>query len=116
MIFCHNEIRDELSDLASKALVPSAVRDEPRIHTSCAVEKKTVLEAPGCPVSRNLRKSLGEERGDVLICGLWARGTDCIIDVRVTNTDAKSNLSRDPAKVLEQHEREKKKKYLKDCL
>jgi hypothetical protein len=112
----HNEIRDELSDLASKALVPSAVRDEPRIHTSRAVEKKTVLEAPGRPVSRNLRKSLGEERGDVLIRGLWARGTDCIIDVRVTDTDAKSNLSRDPAKVLEQHEREKKKKYLKDCL
>jgi hypothetical protein len=30
----HNEIRDELSDLASKALIPSAVRDEPRIYPS----------------------------------------------------------------------------------
>jgi hypothetical protein len=47
---------------------------------------------------------------------LWARGTDCIIDIRVTDTDAKSNLSRDPTKVLEQHEWEEKKKYLKDCL
>jgi hypothetical protein len=30
----HNEIRDELSDVASKAIVPSAVRDEPLIHNS----------------------------------------------------------------------------------
>jgi hypothetical protein len=34
--------------------------------------------------------------------------TDCIIDVRVTDTDAKSNLSKDPAKVLEAHEKRKK--------
>jgi hypothetical protein len=74
------------------------------------------MEAPGRPVSPNLRKCLGEERRVFLIHSLWAHGTDCIIDVRVTDTDAKSNLSRDPAKVLEQHEREKKKKYLKDCL
>jgi hypothetical protein len=31
-------------------------------------------------------------RGDLLIRGFWERGTDCIIDVRVTDTDAKSNL------------------------
>jgi hypothetical protein len=41
---------------------------------------------------------------------------DCIIDVCVTDTDAKSSHSRDPAKVLEMHKWEKKKKYLKDCL
>jgi hypothetical protein len=36
----HNEIRDELSDLASKAFFPSAVRDEPIIHTSCALRSQ----------------------------------------------------------------------------
>jgi hypothetical protein len=45
-------------------------------------------------------------------CGFWARGTDCILDVRVTNTDAKSYSKRDPAKVLEPQEKEKKRKYL----
>jgi hypothetical protein len=40
----------------------------------------------------------------------WARGTDCIIDVRITDVDAKSNLSKDPARVLAAHEREEKKK------
>ncbi len=68
------------------------------------------------PVSRNLCKSQSEERGDVLIRGLWARGTDCIIDVRITDTDSKSQRSKDPMKVLESHEREKKKKYLGPCL
>jgi hypothetical protein len=41
---------------------------------------------------------------------------DCIIKVYVTNTDTKSNQSRDPTKVLEMHEWEKKKKYFKASL
>jgi hypothetical protein len=103
----HNEIRDELVDLASKALTPSAVRDEPRIHTSRpAVQLST---SDQYPVTRNLRKRQGEERGDVLIRGLWQQGTDAIIDVRITDLDAKSNISRAPMKVLAAHEREKKR-------
>jgi hypothetical protein len=35
----HNEIRDELSYIASKPFIPSAVRDETKIHRP--VEKKT---------------------------------------------------------------------------
>jgi hypothetical protein len=34
----------------------------------------------------------------------------------ITDTDAKSNRSKDPYKVLEAHEREKKRKYLEPCL
>jgi hypothetical protein len=56
-----------------------------------------------------------DERGDLLIRGFWARGTDAIINVRVTNTDAKSYWSKDPHKVLAQHEKEKKRKYLASC-
>jgi hypothetical protein len=41
---------------------------------------------------------------------------DTVVDVRVTDTDAKSYQSKTPAKVLEQHERAKKKKYLQPCL
>jgi hypothetical protein len=32
-----------------------------------------------------------KDRGDILIRGLWAQGTDCIIDVRIADVDAKSN-------------------------
>jgi hypothetical protein len=59
----------------------------------------------------------GEKIGDVLIRGLWQQGTDAIIDVRITDLDAKSNISLAPMKVLAaQHEREKKRKYLEPCL
>ena len=78
--------------------------------------KPTTAEGQNKDVKRNLNKSRGEERGDVLIRGLWARGTDCIIDVRVTDTDSKSCRSKDPMKALADQEKEKKKKYLQPCL
>jgi hypothetical protein len=52
----------------------------------------------------------------VLIRCLWQQGTDAIIDVRITDLDAKSNIPRVPMKVLAAHEREKKRKYLEPCL
>jgi hypothetical protein len=112
----HNEIRDELSDLASKALSPSAVRDEPTIHNSRTAKGTKDQEDKDHPVKRLFRNSIKEDRGDILIRGLWSRGTDCIIDVRMTDVDAKSNRSKTPIKVLAAHEREKKRKYLEACL
>jgi hypothetical protein len=110
----HNEIRDELVDLASRAFTPSAVRDEPKIYPCRpAVELRTTDQQP---VIRNLRKHQGEERGDVLIRGLWQKVTDAIIDVRITDLDAKTDIYRSPMKVLAQHERAKKRKYLEGCL
>jgi hypothetical protein len=58
------------------------------------------------PIEKNPR----QDQGDVLIRGLWAHGTNCIIDVRMTDLDCKSNHSKDPKKVLAVHKREKKKK------
>jgi hypothetical protein len=97
----HNEIRDELSYLACKALIPSVVRDAPKIQLSRPAEKKSALDQQGPSVTPNLHKTPDDECGDVLIRGLWKLGTDCSIDVRVTDTDAKSVLSKEPAKVLE---------------
>jgi hypothetical protein len=57
-----------------------------------------------------------DERGDLLIRGFWARGTDCILDIHVTYTNAKSYCKRTPAKVTESQEKEKKRKYLENCL
>jgi signal transduction protein with GAF and PtsI domain len=45
------------------------------------------------------------------------RGADCIIDVPITDVDAKSNRPKATGKVLVVHEREKKKKKrLETCL
>jgi hypothetical protein len=49
-----------------------------------------------------------EDRGDIWIRGLWARGRDGILDVRIAHVDAKSSRSQDPARGLAAQEREKK--------
>jgi hypothetical protein len=77
-----------------------------------AAEAKSASKSP---VNRPKSSSCDEDRGDLLIRGLWACGTDCIIDVQVTDLDCKSNRSKDPHKILAQHERAKKKKYLEAC-
>jgi hypothetical protein len=61
----HNELRDELCDMASRAFQPSVVRDEPRIH-------KCRPAQAGQPCTPMAEK---EDRGDILIRGLWKRGT-----------------------------------------
>ena len=43
-------------------------------------------------------------------------GTDCILDVRVTDIDCPSYCRRDPLKALEAQERAKKNRYLQACL
>jgi hypothetical protein len=68
------------------------------------------------PADPSVTRFYPRKGGDVLNRGLWAHGTDCIIDVRVTDLDAASNVTRYPDKVLEAHEKEKMKKYLKPCL
>ena len=57
-----------------------------------------------------------ENCGDILVRGLWAKQQNGIIDVHVTHTDATSYRDCEPDKVLQLQEREKKKKYLNNCL
>ena len=55
-------------------------------------------------------------RGDVSVHGFWKRGTPAIFDIRITDTDAPSNRTRDPYKVLAYHKKMKKEKYSELCL
>jgi hypothetical protein len=58
-----------------------------------------------------------DDRSDIPLRGFWAHGTDCIVDVHVTNTDDKStNRHRDPSKVIQTQEKEKKWKHVEACL
>jgi hypothetical protein len=82
------------------------------IHPCRSAEKVNT-----CPVIHSSDKPASEDdRGDILLRGFWARGTNCIMDVRVTDTDAKSCRHRDPVKVIATQEKEKKHKYLEACL
>ena len=55
-------------------------------------------------------------RGDVAIQGLWKRGKTCILDICVTDTDAKAYRHLSSRAVLEGAARVKKAKYLQACL
>jgi hypothetical protein len=52
----HNEIQVELSGLASKAIIPSAVCGEPFIHDSRTTVEMTALEKSSPQVNSNLHK------------------------------------------------------------
>ena len=100
----HDKIISEIISLGTMALRASAVRAEPLIHPGSST-----------PPSQDPAQVETNNRGDVLIRGLWVNGQDAIIDVRVTDTDQPSAAMRDPAKVLQSQEKEKKRKYLKAC-
>jgi len=52
-------------------------------------------------------------QGDPLICSLWACGTDCILDVCITDMDAKTYQAKDPMKVLlASHEKNRRRSIL----
>ena len=53
--------------------------------------------------------------GDLGVHGFWRRGTTAIFDIRVTDTDAAGYRRKDPAKVLADQEKAKKKKYGEAC-
>ena len=108
MITRHNEVAGEIVHLNQKTLTPSAVRDEPYIN-SCVKELQDANETDEIISTDN-------DRGDILIRGFWSRGTHCVVDVRVTDTDSKAYQTRDPMKVLASQEKAKKNQYLEPCL
>ena len=116
---CHNEIRDRVVHLARKAFTPSHVRNDPLIYsgptvkrtkatTDSIAEKKYQVGVPPLDVT--------EQKGNLLIRDLWQNGTDSVHKMRVVNTDAKSHMTKDLEKCLQEAERGKKRMYLEACL
>ena len=112
----HEEVKNELAYLGGRALAPSAVRNEPLIYPgapSTRASSSNDSSEDSAPDEDQTDGDLRDLRGDLLIRGAWAPGTDLI---RVVDSDAKSYISRDPSLVLKQHEQEKKNKYLQPCI
>jgi hypothetical protein len=104
--------------MAGKDMMPSAICNKPLIKPGHVAEKTMTCPTNGIDLKSNKENKVSGESdcGDLLLRGFWARSTDCIVDVRVTNTDAKSYCNkRAPAKVLESGEK-LKKKCLNACL
>ena len=104
--------RDEAGNLAAMALTRSCVSYEPTIFYGRGV----TASQPNTSQTTASNTAGDEARGDVMIHGLWKSGSSCVLDIRVTDTDAKSYLSTSSAKVLERAAKLKKDKYLDACL
>jgi len=100
VIMRHNDIASEIGALASLAYGRAAVRDEQIINTS----------HDAAPTKQEKSSNLNDNKGDVMIRWLWKKMTQAILDIRVTDLDAKSYCSKTVEKVLATQEREKKKK------
>ena len=108
----HDDARDEAGALAAMALTSSRVSYEPYIYHGRDVSAtQRADEVQDAAMSEE-----DEARGDVAIHGLWERGKTCVIDIRVTDTDAKAHFGQSSEKVLEKAAKEKKKKYNDACL
>ena len=71
-------------------LSPSVVHDEPQVYPGRSAD---VEETEGMSTPR-------EERCDLLLRNIWDHQTDCILDVRITNRNAPSNIHRKLEAVL----------------
>ena len=116
----YDDYRDDLGLVAGQAYSPSSIRDDPRVKKGRETEDRSKkLDPQDAQVTTITNKDKQKDDGlygDLLIRHLWQSNTDTIIDVRITDTDAKSYISRPLESVLEGQEKEKKRKYLNACL
>jgi len=116
----HDDGRDEAGNLAAMALSKSRVSYEPKIFYGTDVlagqQDNRAGGAGGNSAAVGRRAAGNEARGDIAIHGLWKSGETCILDIRITDTDAKSYAGISSKKVLEKAAKAKKDKYLDACL
>ena len=97
--------------LAALALTQGKVSYEPMINYG----RDLTATQPLAP--RRTSNAVGDEtRGHVLLHGLWERGSGCVLNTRVTDTDAKSYQNQSSLKVLERAAKAKTDTYLEACL
>ena len=80
----HNDLRDRVSNLASKAFTPTHVLGNPKIYTDRDVSGGND-NLKGSPY-----KDKGGLKGGLLIRDLWVQGTNSIHGTNVMNTDTTS--------------------------
>ena len=97
----HDDVSKEWQSLCAKAIKPTAVTNEPLIH-SCAAQGPAT----------NTEQIPPATRGDAAVYGFWERGTTAIFDIRVTDTDCPSQRSASPEKILLSHEKQKRRHTL----
>ena len=95
VIISHNNVRDFEANLMKK--VYSDVELEPQLQ---AIHGEQIDGLAG-----------DNARPDIRARGVWRHGQNAYFDVRITNTNAQSQCHLTPKRILEKHEKEKKRQY-----
>ncbi|KAL7526426.1 hypothetical protein ACHAWF_001761 [Thalassiosira exigua] len=119
----HGDECQEWVHLNKVAHSNARVRTEPQIFYGSDVRagQGTILDSGNGPQVEGGNKEGrdgdlgGESRGEVSVQGFWKRGRTTILDFVVTDTDKRSYGNTSSEKVLAQHEKRKKDKYLEAC-
>eukprot|EP00957_Ditylum_brightwellii_P010318 780060-Ditylum_brightwellii.AAC.1 len=117
----HDDYRDNLGSVVSQVFSPLAIHNGPIISkgpdskkkggNSKTMHAKTGKEKEGKDVHVTKRKDKDNDSslyGDLLIWHLWKRQTNTIIGICITDTDAKSYISKPLQSVLAAQEKGKK--------
>eukprot|EP00957_Ditylum_brightwellii_P098894 7533750-Ditylum_brightwellii.AAC.1 len=117
----HDNYRDDLGSVASQVFSPSAICNNPIISKGRDSKKKgrnpeTTYDKTGkekedkdvCAIMRKDKDNNSKLFRDLLIYHLWKRQTDMIINVCITDTDAKSCIYKLLQSVLAVQEKGKK--------
>eukprot|EP00957_Ditylum_brightwellii_P167053 12717458-Ditylum_brightwellii.AAC.1 len=117
----HDDYRYDLGSVASQVFSPSAIHGDPIISKCWDSKKKgrkskTTHTKTGkeeedkevCVIKKKDKDNDSSLYGDLLIQHLWKRQTNTIVDVCITDTDAKSYISKPLQSVLAAQEKEKK--------
>ncbi|KAL7475511.1 hypothetical protein ACHAW6_001428 [Cyclotella cf. meneghiniana] len=114
---CHNDVCVEWAHLCSIALTDSRVVIKPTIFYGNGSRAGTNKASPTISRPPNPAKTLRDEAcGDVLAHGFCNCGRGTVFDVRICDTDSRSNGNTSLSKIFEHHEKEKKDKYKAACL
>ena len=113
--------KNEVAYLANLATNNGSIRNEPIINIGrdsfqsipAAAHINTSNATP--PAPGQPPNTLSNDRGDILVHSFFSKEVDCVIYVRVTDSDAPLKVMLDPMKVMLLQEKAKKKKYLARC-
>ncbi len=115
-IIRHNDLCKEWHALCAQALTPSAVTDEPLIHSCQQANSANANRRSDDSAHTQPATTPPETRGDVAAHGFWSRHNTTIFDVRIVHVEAPSYRGQDHAKILARRAKEKKDKHLQACL
>eukprot|EP00957_Ditylum_brightwellii_P133270 10162263-Ditylum_brightwellii.AAC.1 len=97
-----DEARDDLGCVATQAISPHVVHNDPRVQPCWDGKKGKIArvasrtqnaEAEVRVLRQKDKEKEGNIYGDLIIRHLWKHQVDTVIDVRITDTDAKSYIS-----------------------